>query len=42
MPKKPAPTSKKSASELTEKDLNRVAGGFNPQPDPPGKRGLTN
>jgi bacteriocin-like protein len=26
-----------AATELTEKDLDQVAGGFNPQPDPPGR-----
>jgi hypothetical protein len=25
-----------SASDLSEKELDQVAGGFNPQPDPPG------
>jgi bacteriocin-like protein len=24
--------------ELSEKDLAKVSGGFNPQPDPPGRR----
>ena len=26
-----------SASDLSEKELGEVAGGFNPQPDPPGR-----
>jgi hypothetical protein len=25
-----------SASDLSERELHQVAGGFNPQPDPPG------
>lgn len=31
---KPAPK-KRSEREMNEKDLDQVAGGFNPQPDPP-------
>jgi bacteriocin-like protein len=27
-----------SKKELSEKDLAKVSGGFNPQPDPPGRR----
>jgi bacteriocin-like protein len=38
-PKTQAQPPKKSAPELTEKELAKVAGGFNPQPDPPGRRG---
>ena len=26
-----------SASDLSERELGKVTGGFNPQPDPPGK-----
>ena len=34
----PKDETKKVAEEhLTEEDLKKVSGGFNPQPDPPGK-----
>ncbi len=36
--KAPATAPKKNSSELTEKELGEVAGGFNPQPDPPGRQ----
>jgi len=33
---KPRATAGKPGSALSETDLDRVVGGFNPQPDPPG------
>jgi hypothetical protein len=36
-PKAEAPKQDAAEVELTEAELGEVAGGFNPQPDPPGK-----
>ena len=37
--KMPAADARKRTAELTETELCRVAGGFNPQPDPPARSG---
>ena len=35
-PKEAAATDARSDKKLTDEDTNKVVGGFNPQPDPPG------
>ena len=34
----PQPTAPATPLELTDEELGQVTGGFNPQPDPPGKQ----